>query len=358
MNDSERKSRFDSSEALQAYFLLGVSRTFALTIPALPDKLRPAVSNGYLLCRIIDCIEDDSGLNLEQKKHFATQFIRVVEGKEDASEFSCALLPLLSDVTIPAEKKLIQYAPEVIKITHGFNAEQQGALLTCVQIMGEGMMHYQELDTSCGLQDMREVTRYCYYVAGVVGEMLTQLYCNYSSEIKVKQDVLMKLSTCFGEGLQMTNIIKDVWADQERGACWLPRAEFENYGFDLATLSPGTNSRAFTDGLNELIGVAHQRLYEALDYTLMIPRHETGIRNFCLFAIGMALFTLRKIYKSKRFNSGQNIKISRKTVKFIILLSRLSVRSNLALRILFKIAAWGLPRSKKSCFIPSTVRGE
>ena len=41
-----------------------VSRSFALTIPQLPKKLRRTVTNAYLLCRIVDTIEDEPGLSL------------------------------------------------------------------------------------------------------------------------------------------------------------------------------------------------------------------------------------------------------------------------------------------------------
>ena len=45
--------------ALQDRLLPGVSRTFALTIPQLPQDLRPIVTNAYLLCRTADTIEDE-----------------------------------------------------------------------------------------------------------------------------------------------------------------------------------------------------------------------------------------------------------------------------------------------------------
>ena len=45
---------------------------------------------------------------------------------------------------------------------------------------------------------------------------------------------------------------------------------------------------------DELIGVAHAHLRNALDYTLCIPAAETGIRRFCLWAIGLAVLTLQE----------------------------------------------------------------
>ena len=100
---------------------------------------------------------------------------------------------------------------------------------------------FQQIDTSAGLEDMAEVDRYCYHVAGVVGEMLTELFCDYSAEMNDRRDELLPLAVSFGQGLQRTNILKDIWEDRRRGACWLPRDIFLRAGFDLSSLCPGQN---------------------------------------------------------------------------------------------------------------------
>ena len=56
----------------QSLLLEGVSRTFALTIPQLPAKLYGVVANAYLLCRIVDTIEDEVSLSAAQKKYFCS----------------------------------------------------------------------------------------------------------------------------------------------------------------------------------------------------------------------------------------------------------------------------------------------
>jgi farnesyl-diphosphate farnesyltransferase len=76
---------------------------------------------------------------------------------------------------------------------------------------------------------------------------------------------------------------------------------------------------------------------------LMLPSNETGIRKFCLWALGMAVLTLRRIHENPHFVSGQDVKISRRSVKATIILTSLSARSNLALKSLFGLAATGLP---------------
>ena len=102
------------------------------------------------------------------------------------------------------ERDLIDNTATVLRITHGFNARQRQALERCIRLMADGMSHYQESNVKNGLQDQSDMDKYCYYVAGVVGEMLTELFCDYSEEINQHYDELMSLAVSFGQGLQMT----------------------------------------------------------------------------------------------------------------------------------------------------------
>jgi farnesyl-diphosphate farnesyltransferase len=97
-----------------------------------------------------------------------------------------------------------------------------------------------------------------------------------------------------------------------------------------------------------LVGVAHAHLRNALDYTLLIPGKETGIRRFCLWAIGLAVLTLRKIERNPRFTAGAQVKVTRSTVAMIRLLTDVAGRSDWMLRALFAQAARGLPLARPS----------
>lgn len=327
---------------LQAVLLEGVSRTFALTIPQLPEKLYPAVANAYLLCRIVDTIEDEVSLTAEQKKRFCGEFIQIVKTGNGAQGFADELAPLLSEQTIPAEHSLIHLIPRVIAITHSLDKAQIEALACCVETMANGMPIYQALDLHAGLKTMKDMDNYCYYVAGCVGEMLAKLFCHYSPQIDAHREELLKLSVSFGQGLQMTNILKDIWDDAKRGVCWLPQDIFTETGFELAELTPETNDARFREGLEHLISIAHGHLQNALLYTQLLPQHETGIRNFCLWALGMAVLTLKKIKQNLSFNESSQVKISRNSVKTTILACKLTARSNLLLSLLFDMSSKGL----------------
>lgn len=331
-----------TDDQLQAVLLEGVSRTFALTIPQLPGELYRAVANAYLLCRIVDTIEDEVSLDAGQKKRFCGEFIEVVKSGANAVGFAEQLAPLLSEQTIPAEHDLIRLIPRVIAITHSLDSAQVEALACCVETMANGMPVYQALDLHAGLKTMKDMDDYCYYVAGCVGEMLAKLFCHYSPEIDRHRDELLKLSVSFGQGLQMTNILKDIWDDAKRGVCWLPQDIFDETGFNLADLTPTTNDERFRKGLEHLISIAHAHLQNALTYTQLLPSHETGIRNFCLWALGMAVLTLKKIKQNLDFNESNQAKISRNSVKATIVACKFSARSNWLLSLLFNFASRGL----------------
>lgn len=324
-----------SDEALQASLLDGVSRTFALTIPQLPQGLSSVVSNAYLLCRIVDTIEDEVALDPVQKREFCQGFIAVVKHRDDGHLFSHQLGALLSEQTLPAEHELIENLPRVVAITHQFDVPQHEALSCCVETMAGGMPDFQVQDLKYGLPTLDDLSRYCYFVAGCVGEMLTKLFCHYSAEIALDRDQLIELSVSFGQGLQMTNILKDIWDDYDRGVCWLPQEVFALTGYDLRDLTPDHQSEQFREGLENMISVAYGHLQNAMTYTLMMPKKEKGIRDFCFWAIGMALLTLKKIKDNPYFSQSTQVKISRTSVKATIVASRLSRVNDSLLHFLF-----------------------
>jgi farnesyl-diphosphate farnesyltransferase len=332
-----------SDQAYQDEILPHVSRTFALTIPQLPPALRLGVTNAYLMCRIADTIEDQTVSSAAVRLGLLHRFVAVLRGREEASQLARDLVPRLAEHTLPAERELILNMDRIVRVSGELAPPQRLAIERCVAVMCEGMHKFQCVASLAGVARMSDLDDYCYYVAGVVGEMLTQLFCAYAPAIERQRDGLEGLSVSFAQGLQMTNILKDVWEDRERGACWLPQEVFSRHGVELATLQPGQPSPGFNAGMHELVGVAHAHLRNALSFTLLIPGAEVGIRRFCLWAIGLAVLTLRKIDHNPGFTSGTQVKISHAAVGATTLLSNVAVSRDWLLRRLFNVAAGGLP---------------
>src|SRR6201992_2873680 len=290
-----------SDEAYQDRILPGVSRTFALTIPELPAALRTSVTNAYLLCRIADTIEDEPALSPTASLHFLQRFVAVLYGNEPAAALAQDLVPQLSKETLPAEHDLVANMERVVRVTNRLDAQQRLAIQRCVEVMAGGMHQFQQTASLRGLPRATDLDDYCYYVAGVVGQMLTELFCAYSSAISRRRAALHEVAVSFAQGLQMTNILKDVWEDRSRGACWLPQDVFARHGIDLGRIAADRPEPGFDAAMRELVGVAHAHLRNALTYTLLIPSRESGIRRFCLWAIGLAVLTLRRIVQHPGF---------------------------------------------------------
>ena len=329
---------------LQSHLLLGVSRTFALTIPQLPEALERAVGNGYLLCRIADTIEDDPSLALADKRTYFQQFLQVLNGDGDAAEFASSLHGVLSSRILPAEMELVQATPEVLQLTRTLSDTQQQALVRCVTMMSDGMYRFQSRKSLEGLNSVHEMSHYCYAVAGVVGEMLTELFCDYSEAMNAHRDEMMPLAICFGQGLQLTNILKDVWEDQKDGSCWLPQSAFSVDNKHLDELFRSEQKQQIAIGINHIVGIAHQNLESAITYCRRIPTSEVGIRRFCLWAIGMAVATLQKIHRTPGYFDGDQVKISRRQVGMIVTTANGALYSNVLMESWFKILSIGLPR--------------
>lgn len=334
----------DSGFSLQQELLSEVARTFALTTPQLPGRLKVLFGNVYLLCRINDTIEDDPGLSISQKDQFAKRFVDIVAGHDDES-FGSELVDLLSDAVLAGEKKLIAKTAEVVGIKRQFSAVQQQILEHCVSTMSRGMMEFQRHASVDGLEDISAFNRYCYHVAGIVGETLTELMCDYSDEMRRHREALLSLSVSFGQGLQMINILKDVREDHARGVCWLPRDVFREAGVDLRNLHDARSGLGFATGILKLVALANHHLISARHYIQRVPSHETGCRKYCLWAAGMALATLRKINAKPDFKSGQDVKISKNAVRAIIAATSVFSRSDRFVDLFFHHLSRPLPSS-------------
>jgi 15-cis-phytoene synthase len=102
------------------------------------------------------------------------------------------------------------------------------------------------------IDTFEELYRYCYQVASVVGLTITHIFGYESPEA-------LRLAEKCGIAFQLTNIIRDVREDQERGRCYLPREDRERYPdlHDLLAFE-GARARAYYAESAPLVGMVHQ----------------------------------------------------------------------------------------------------
>ncbi|WP_370629115.1 phytoene/squalene synthase family protein [Polynucleobacter sp. 15G-AUS-farblos] len=286
------KENPNADMAYQKTILGSVSRTFALTIPLLPPTIEKVVGNTYLLCRIVDTIEDAADLSPSSKQALSKLFLDAVLEKAPVSSFVEPCLIALKNYSNQDELDLISHTPTVLRILHTCSIDDQAAVSRCVSIMSDGMSHFHNKQTQAGLKDLQEFEQYCYVVAGVVGELLTAIFSNHSPQFAKRIEGQEDLAIAFGQALQMTNILKDSPEDRARGVSWKP-----------ANINQ-----------TELLSIAYQKLQDSLRYILLIPKQEIGIRRFCFLAFGLAAMTLSKIASHQLFTHKDAVKLSRHTV--------------------------------------------
>jgi farnesyl-diphosphate farnesyltransferase len=78
--------------------------------------------------------------------------------------------------------------------------------------------------TGLRLTTLSELRQYCYVVAGVVGEMLTELFLLDQPGLRSVGPFLRQRARAFGEALQLVNILKDQGNDAQEGRIYLPAA--------------------------------------------------------------------------------------------------------------------------------------
>ena len=303
--------------AYQKAILGSVSRTFALTIPLLPPDIEIVVGNTYLLCRIVDTIEDAAEISPVEKQDLSKLFLDAVLGKIPLESFVTPCLQALRGYSNVDELDLIAHTPTVLRILHTLPNRDRAAIGRCVLIMSEGMSHFHNRQTQEGLKDLAEFEAYCYVVAGVVGELLTTIFGHYSPEFAKHISGHEKLAIDFGQALQMTNILKDSSADYARGVSWRP-----------AQMSQ-----------TQLLKLAYNKLQNSLSYILLIPHDENGMRRFCFLAFGLAVMTLEKISTSGELSKKVEIKLSRNTVWIFYGFTKLASSNDFLIKAFFSIAS-------------------
>jgi farnesyl-diphosphate farnesyltransferase len=317
-----------------------VSRTFAICIRLLPPHLEHPVLVAYLLCRVADTIEDSTRLPPEKKGRLLQAFGASLEdsGPDDIG------LSQIFGAPENDEEHLAQGADAVVREFRRQPPIRQGAIRVWVQEMCVGMAEFASRKRSGtashieALATVDELDRYCYYVAGTVGHLLTELFHLHGGVAhRSRYRTLKRLATSFGLGLQLTNIIKDVADDRRRGWSFVPQELCQLAGITPEELHDGRHSAAAQQVMHILIDKAKQHLLDALEYTVALPRTAYGIRLFCLTALYFAVQTLELAARDDRLlDPGHKVKISRADVARTIAVSRIVAPSNLLVRSYFR----------------------
>jgi farnesyl-diphosphate farnesyltransferase len=207
------------------HLLQKTSRTFALTIPLLPQPTRDEVGIAYLLFRIIDTFEHAPLWEPRRRIEALERFVDLLDsGPESSAKLAdaCAVAPPVSQ---PGYLELLAKLPSVLKHFAGLQAPARASIRRHVARSAEGMARVVlriDADGRLALDTLDDLRDYCYVVAGIVGAMLTELYILGRLQLVRVARELQSRAVPFGEGLQLVNILKDAGQDAQEGRGYLP----------------------------------------------------------------------------------------------------------------------------------------
>jgi farnesyl-diphosphate farnesyltransferase len=272
------------------------SRTFALSIPVLPEPTRREVMIAYLLFRIADTFEDAAHWEPEHRIEALQEFQALLGGysREEAARLSTKWSA--AGVSPHAGyRELIEHVPFVLDAFFALDPGAVDPIRAHVVRSAEGMARYvaRTQGGSFILDDVVDLKAYCYVVAGIVGEMLTELFLLGRPELSPVAPFLRERAATFGEALQLVNILKDSSADASEGRRYLP---------------PGTPRE-------EVFAMARADLAAAADYigALQSACAPRGLVEFTALPVLLAQATLDRIERH-----GPGSKISRPELFLLI----------------------------------------
>jgi farnesyl-diphosphate farnesyltransferase len=312
--------------------LPAVSRTFALSIRILPGDLGAAVRCAYLICRIADTIEDEPVLPAEQKAELLDVLAGCFATERTVDDFVRRSADISGDA---AHVRLVRNSDLVFVAFRALPAATRDHVARWVGEMIAGMRKFVlAYPRGIRIQTLDEYKEYCYYVAGTVGYLLTDLWHEHSSSIGTRQyEVLRNRCRAFAEALQTVNILKDVARDAEHeNSIYIPEQLLVAHGSAHATILASSRDDQNRAALATLVQLAWHDLDQATAYLLAIPRRAVSIRLFCALPLLFAYATLRDLTRTPDSLARRAVvKISRAEVKSLTLLSICGVLSNRAM---------------------------
>lgn len=224
--------------------LIKTSRTFALAIPQLEAETRRAMTLGYLLLRISDTFEDAAVWNRQQRVDALMRFADMVTDLIDGPTSAKGGAPASQVESWLAEPptthegylELLRETENVLADYANLDPAARHVIGVHVRRTTLGMAYFVKRADSSGefrLNGVTELRDYCYVVAGIVGEMMTEVLL-LGASLEPIAEALRRRGPAYGEGLQLVNVLKDSATDADEGRTFVSSARDRERAFEIA----------------------------------------------------------------------------------------------------------------------------
>jgi 15-cis-phytoene synthase len=212
----------------------------ALAFVLLPKAKREGMSALYAFCREVDDVADDESQPVEERRR------QLAAWREDVQRACAGQRP---------EFAVSRELQSVIQQHPGLTFALFDDLIRGVEM---------DLDIK-RYPDYAQLEQYCYRVASVVGLLSIEIFGYQNPRTR-------EYAVHLGKALQLTNIVRDVRSDAERGRIYLPIEELNRFGVTEAEILNGEYSDRFRS-LAASVSARAKEYYRLARQSL--PREDT-----------------------------------------------------------------------------------
>lgn len=307
-----------------------VSRTFDAALNKLSGDLKREIQVGYLMCRIPDTIEDYGGFTGQQKSNLLNEYREVLEdpNQRKTGEFVRSVLDSVDEdfEALDDESRywdLLKNSHVVMSSFQTFDKPVQESMVDAVDEMSRGMSEFSQKYDRSGfdgirINDMEELHDYCHFVAGTVGEMLTDIFSYHNDISESVSENLSNYSESFGQFLQTINILKDPLEDFEsESAVFIPEEVLPGTHEDIIRELEIRDPDTIIEGMNSLLEYADRQGDDARNYIELIPENSE-IRGYLEVPYLLARATAREIEENPEKVAQGDLAVEREEVMAIL----------------------------------------
>ncbi|WP_336034466.1 phytoene/squalene synthase family protein [Halobacterium yunchengense] len=298
-----------------------VSRTFALTIDALEEPMATRICVGYLLCRVADTVEDATEIPPAEQASLLRTYDRVLdpESSVDAADFLAEAEPVLPEDR-NADWRVVAATPRVLRAFESLDAGAQDAIRPTVREMATGMASFVERYEDAGglrIQSVEELEEYCWYVAGTVGELVTELLADDASRSAAA--TMREHARSFALLLQLVNVAKDVRPDyREENNVYLPAEWLSEEDVRPEGVTDPSNAAGVGSVVERVVGRARGYADGAQRWLEAMPTTRGNTVAAWTVPYLLAVGTMRELRERPHAVVEGDVKVSRSEVHAVL----------------------------------------